>query len=71
MGHLANNKRPQAERVLFEFARQYITIDPQLNCFELNKVFLGPKTVQFKVSLYHNNSALHRFQKEKFQMTSH
>ena len=51
-GHLVNNNRPRAERVLFEFARQYITVDPQLNCFELNRVFLDPKTVQFKILLY-------------------
>ena len=37
---------------MFEFARQYITIDPQLNYFELNRVVFGQKTIQFEVLLY-------------------
>ena len=42
-GHLVNNNRPRTERVLFEFAHQYITLDPQLNCSELNGYFLAKK----------------------------
>ena len=59
-GHLVNNNRPWTERILFEFACQYILINPQLNCFELNGVFFGPKTIQFEVLLYYQINQSHK-----------